>query len=90
MSKTDLRARPIFHHTQDAIEAHLTIVFTALAIARHLQNITGSSIKKIVKTLQPLQQVEVTIGGHAHVATDPLTETANEILEAISTSTETH
>ncbi|WP_345119426.1 IS1634 family transposase, partial [Ornithinibacter aureus] len=27
MSKSDLRARPIFHHTRDAIEAHLTIVF---------------------------------------------------------------
>lgn len=22
MSKTDLRARPVFHHTRDAIEAH--------------------------------------------------------------------
>ena len=33
MSKTDLRARPMFHHTRDAIEAHLTIVFTALAVA---------------------------------------------------------
>lgn len=32
MSKTDLRARPMFHHILDAIEAHLTIVFTALAI----------------------------------------------------------
>jgi hypothetical protein len=31
MSKTDLRARPMFHHTRDAIEAHLTIVFAALA-----------------------------------------------------------
>src|SRR5699024_1257240 len=29
MSKTDLRARPIFHRTRDAIEAHLTVVFTA-------------------------------------------------------------
>ena len=26
MSKTDLRARPIDHHTRDSIEAHLTIV----------------------------------------------------------------
>ena len=34
MSKTDLRARPMFHHTRDAIEAHLTIVFAALAVAR--------------------------------------------------------
>ena len=34
MSKHDLKARPIFHHQAEAIEAHLTIVFTALAIAR--------------------------------------------------------
>ncbi|TWP32681.1 IS1634 family transposase, partial [Leekyejoonella antrihumi] len=90
LSKSDLRARPIFHHTRDAIEAHLTIVFAALAIARHLQNITGLSIKKIVKTLQPLQQIEVTIGGHTHVAADPLTDLAEQILEAIRHSDETH
>src|SRR5699024_8953237 len=30
MSKTDLRARPMFHRTRQAIEAHLTVVFTAL------------------------------------------------------------
>ena len=43
MSKTDLRARPMFHHTRDAIEAHLTIVFAALAVARYLQHETGLS-----------------------------------------------
>lgn len=37
MSKTDLRARPMFHHTRDAIEAHLSVVFTALAVARYRQ-----------------------------------------------------
>jgi hypothetical protein len=36
MSKTDLRARPMFHRTRDAIEAHLTIVFTALAVSREV------------------------------------------------------
>ncbi len=41
MSKTDLAARPMFHHTREAIEAHLTIVFAALAIARHLQTPPG-------------------------------------------------
>ena len=54
MSKTDLQARPMFHHTRDAIEAHLTIVFTALAIARYLQNQTGYSIRKIIRTLKRL------------------------------------
>ena len=32
MSKADLQARPIFHYERDAVEAHLTVVFTALAI----------------------------------------------------------
>ncbi|TDO51508.1 DDE family transposase [Kribbella sp. VKM Ac-2527] len=45
MSKTDLRARPMFHHTRDAIEAHLTIVFTALAVSREVQNRTGLAIR---------------------------------------------
>ena len=81
MSKTDLRARPMFHHTKDAIEAHLTVVFAALAVARHLQNATGLSIKKIVRTLRPLQQISVRIAGHEHLAEDPLTQTAMTILD---------
>ena len=36
-SKHDLRARPVFHHTRDAIEAHLTVVMAALAVARYLR-----------------------------------------------------
>ena len=63
MSKTDLAARPIFHRTRDAIEAHLTIVFTALAIARDLQARTGWSIKKIIHALRPLRQVTITLAG---------------------------
>ena len=83
MSKSDLRARPIFHHTRESIEAHLTIVFAALAIARYLQDATGMSIKKIVRALRPLQQVNVRIAGHDHRAEDPLTPTAEAILEAL-------
>jgi hypothetical protein len=83
MSKTDLRARPMFHHTRDAIEAHLTVVFAALAVARHLQDATGMSIKKIVRTLRPLQQITVQIVGHDHLAEDPLTDTARTILHGL-------
>jgi hypothetical protein len=90
MSKTDLRARPVFHHTRESIEAHLTIVFAALAVARHLQDATGMSIKKIVRTLRPLQLVTLTIAGHEHTAADPLTDTAREILAATGTEWPTH
>ncbi|MDP9820816.1 hypothetical protein J2S59_000625 [Nocardioides massiliensis] len=83
MSKTDLAARPMFHHTRDAIEAHLTIVFAALAIARDLQNLTGLSIKKIVQTLRPIQQIRVQIAGHEHIAADPITPVAETILTAL-------
>jgi hypothetical protein len=90
MSKSDLRARPMFHHTREAIEAHLTIVFAALAVARYLQDATGLSIKKVVRTLRPLQQITVRIAGHEHLAADPLSQPAEQILEAISDSAPTH
>jgi hypothetical protein len=32
--KHDLQARPVYHHLRDSIEAHLTIVFAALAVGR--------------------------------------------------------
>jgi len=32
MSKHDLQARPIYHHKRELIEAHLNVVFAALAI----------------------------------------------------------
>ena len=53
MAKSDLRARPVFHHDRDAIEAHLTVVFAALAVARELQAATGVTLKKLVQTLRP-------------------------------------
>jgi transposase len=63
MSKTDLKARPIFHHTHESIQAHLTIVFAALAIARSIQQETGVSIRAWRNTLRPLRAAVVDIAG---------------------------
>ncbi|GAA3680391.1 IS1634 family transposase [Yimella lutea] len=84
MSKTDLRARPMFHHTRDAIEAHLTIVFAALAVARYLQNKTGLSIKRIIRALRPLQDVQIELAGHPVTATPQLSDEARTILDALT------
>jgi len=62
MSKSDLKARPIFHHIRDSIEAHLTIVFTALAVARHIESRTGISIKKFVQAVEPVRTGIVSVG----------------------------
>jgi hypothetical protein len=63
MSKSDLRARPMFHRTRDAIEAHLTIVFTALAVAHNIQERTGLAIANVIKQLRPLRSATIVING---------------------------
>jgi transposase len=63
MSKSDLKARPIFHHKRDSIEAHLTIVFTALAVARYIERLTGISINRFVKMLKPIRTGIISING---------------------------
>lgn len=83
MVKSDLRARPIFHHERDAIEAHLTVVFAPLAVSRHLQNVTGVSIKRIVKTLRPLRTVTVRIGEHTITAAPTIRDDARELLDRL-------
>jgi transposase len=78
MTKSDLKARPVFHHQREAIEAHLSVVFAALAIARHLQDTTGVTIKKLVRTLKPLHTVTIDIDGHQFIAeTTPSTDAAD-------------
>jgi len=63
MSKTDLAARPMFNRVREAIEAHLTIVFTGLAVSHAIQTRTGLSIAKAVKQLRPLRSATITING---------------------------
>ena len=41
MAQSDLQARPVFHHLRDSIEAHLTVVFAALAVSRWIEARTG-------------------------------------------------
>ncbi len=84
MSKTDLRARPIFSHSREAIEAHLTIVFAALAISRYLQQRTGSSIRHIVRTLRPLQHVTINIAGQPVIAEPQIPAEAQRLLDALT------
>ena len=83
MAKTDLRARPVFHHQRDSIEAHLTIVFAALAVSRHLQDATGVSVKKLVRTLRLLRTVQINVGGHTITAAPQITGDARNILDQL-------
>lgn len=84
MSKTDLRARPMFHHRRQSIEAHLTIVFTALALARHLQQRTGISIRKLVTTLRPLREATINFAGHTITAKTPIPTDVQQLINRVT------
>ncbi|MEZ5151990.1 IS1634 family transposase [Rhodococcus zopfii] len=84
MSKTDLRARPIFHRTKDSIEAHLTIVFAALAVSRLVQERTGLAIGNVVKKLRPLRSATIAINGTRHTFPPQVEPEIRELLDLIS------
>ncbi len=90
MSKSDLRARPVFHHKRESIDAHLTIVFAALAVSRWLERTTGWSIKKLVKTLRRYRSIAVQTGDHILRAGTPLDPPARDAVNAIKATIAEH
>jgi hypothetical protein len=83
MSKHDLQARPIYHHQRDSIEAHLTIVFAALAVSRWIEHQTGWSIRKFTRTARRYRTIEIQAGNHVITAADPLPADLRAALDQI-------
>jgi transposase len=84
MAKSDLQARPVYHRTRDSIEAHLTIVFAALAVSRWIEHQTGWSIRKFVKTARRYRTIQIQAGTHTITAADTLPDDLRQTLEAIT------
>src|SRR5215472_5694726 len=90
MAKSDLRARPVYHRIRDSIEAHLTIVFAALAVSRWIEHETGWSIRKFVKTARRYRTVEIQAGPHTITAASPLPDDLRQAIKAINASQPAH
>jgi hypothetical protein len=84
MSKHDLQARPIYHHTRESIEAHLTIVFAALVISHYIEHQTGWSIKKFVRTACRYRTVQIKAGRQILTAVDPLSDDLRQAIAKIN------
>ncbi|WP_454786493.1 IS1634 family transposase [Mycobacterium antarcticum] len=85
MSKHDLQARPIYHHMRESIDAHLTVVFAAMAVSHYIETQTGWSIKKFVRTARRYRTVKINAGGQILTAADPLTDELRDALTKIRT-----
>lgn len=83
MAKSDLKARPIFHRKKDAIEAHLTIVLASLAVARWIEQLTGISIKRFVRSLRPVRSGIVTINGKEYTAEAEVPKDIHKLLQKL-------
>ena len=84
MSKSDLQARPIYHRKRDSIDAHLNIVFAALAVSRWIEARTGWSIRKFVKTARRYRTIQIQAGRQTVTAADLLPDDLRQALNAIS------
>ncbi len=83
MSKHDLQARPIYHHKRESIEAHLSVVFAALADTRYVEAATGWSIKRFVQTARRYRSVQIRAGQHLLTAEDALPDDLRTALAQI-------
>jgi Transposase DDE domain len=90
MSKTDLRARPLFARKRDAIEAHLTIVFTALAVSHEAQTRTGLAIRNLIRQLRPLRSATIAINGTSQTFAPDIPTDQQPILDALHNTQLTH
>ncbi len=84
MAKSDLHARPIYHRKRDSIEAHLTMVFAALAVSRWIEHQTGWSIRKFVHTARSYRTIQIQAGPHTITAADPIAADLRQALETIT------
>ena len=80
----------MFNHTKDAIEAHLTIVFTALALSREVQARTGLAIRNVIRQLRPLRSATIAINAATQTFAPEIPDDQQTILEAIRGPRLTH
>ena len=84
MSKSDLKARPVYHRTKDSIDAHLTIGMAAMAVGHELEHRTGLSLRRLVRTLKRYRTFELSISGHTVHAATPLPADAQALIQRLA------
>jgi len=88
MAKSDLDVRPIFHHTEEAIRAHLLICFLALAMSQYMEIKSGLSLRKIVDLLRNAGEARVinTSSGEEFIIPAAIPEETKNLLKQLGVS----
>jgi len=59
MVKSDLKARPIYHHKIEAVKTHILICFMALAVGKFMELKTKMSLARIIKLLKSITEARI-------------------------------
>ena len=84
ISKSDLKARPLFARRRQAIEAHLTVVLAALAVVRVAQQRSGITIRRIIETLEPLRSATLTSNGIQRTIPPAISPEQHQLITALT------
>lgn len=88
MAKSDLASRPIFHHKEDAVRAHMLICFVALVMGKYMELQTDTSLRATRDTLWDVTDATLvdTATGETFKFRSPLGEGAKKLLKQLGLS----
>lgn len=85
MAKSDLLTRPIFHHKEDAVRAHMVVCFLALAVGKSISLATGLSLRRFMDALWGVTDAQIvdTVTGKAFTLRSPVDNSVNMMLQKL-------
>ena len=86
MSKSDLKTRPVFHYTHDAIRAHVLICFMALMIGKYIEIKSGASIRRFRDLIWQVQEVHLRdrLSGLERILRTPIPLELKQIFDSLN------
>ncbi len=85
IAKSDLEARPVFHHKKEIIEVHILIVFISLCVAKSIELLTNLSIKKVRDMIWRILDIEFTDTFTKREYRKRMATRGNKMVELLST-----
>ncbi len=85
IAKSDLEARPIFHHKKEAVEVHILIVFVSLCVTKSIELLTKLSIKKVKEMIWRVLDIEFTDTFTKREYRKRMVTKGNQMVELLST-----
>ena len=88
MAKSDLATRPIYHHTQASVHAHMAVCFAALMMARALELATTNSLRKVIDAIWAVTDAKLvdTVTKQEFIMRSPIPEQTKTIITALGLS----